>query len=293
MFTRSITERRRPAFFILAALALLLLAGCGSSNTTPAPAVQHSSVITTSAKNSAVATATLKSMPLGNAMLNWNYTDQMLTIQVMLNGLAPSSTHPVQIVQGSCDSQGKTLYPLLNLIADAHGMANGSSKIAVPKGIPEAGWSLNIYNGPELSTAEQSLPLVCGNITNPDTSLRSAQSVQVALVSSPAKGQDASGTTQLRIVGHTLTVKMTVIGLEPNSEHMAHIHSGTCLSQGPVVYTLPVIKADASGKATITATFQNVPNIPANGWYVNVHRGTDLSTQTGFDPIACGNVVLS
>ncbi|MGH2481590.1 MAG: hypothetical protein ACRDHW_18205 [Ktedonobacteraceae bacterium] len=43
----------------------------------------------------------------------------------------------------------------------------------------------------------------------------------------------------------------------------------------------------------MTTTIQNVTGIPSTGWYVNVHRGTDLSTQTGFDPIACGDVTLS
>jgi hypothetical protein len=33
--------------------------------------------------------------------------------------------------------------------------------------------------------------------------------------------------------------------------------------------------------------------IPARGWYINLHNSTDLSTQTGFDPIACGDVVLN
>jgi len=33
-----------------------------------------------------------------------------------------------------------------------------------------------------------------------------------------------------------------------------------------------------------------VSSIPSGQWYVNVHGSTDLNTQTGFDPIACGNV---
>jgi hypothetical protein len=41
---------------------------------------------------------------------------------------------------------------------------------------------------------------------------------------------------------------------------------------------------------TETTVIQGVPSIPEHGWYINVHRTTDLSTQTGFDPITCGNV---
>jgi hypothetical protein len=54
-----------------------------------------------------------------------------------------------------------------------------------------------------------------------------------------------------------------------------------------------VVKANAQGKATITTAVQNVLVIPVHGWYINIHRSKDLSTQTGFDPVACGDVVLS
>jgi hypothetical protein len=42
----------------------------------------------------------------------------------------------------------------------------------------------------------------------------------------------------------------------------------------------------------VTTTINNVTSIPSSGWYVNVHHSTVLSTQTGFDPIACGDVTV-
>ena len=90
-----------------------------------------------------------------------------------------------------------------------------------------------------------------------------------------------------------LTVKVALTGLAPNSMHPEHIHSGTCAKQGSVVYPLTMLVADGSGKAVSNTTIQNVITIPASGWYVNIHDSNDLSTQTGFDPIACGDVTAS
>jgi Cu/Zn superoxide dismutase len=231
-------------------------------------------------------------MPVGNATLNWSHSDQMAAVQVTLTGLAPSSVHPVHIHSGSCGQNGRVLYPLLNLTADMHGVASSTTKLTLPRGIPASGWSLDVYNGPGLSNSDQALSIVCGNITNQGTSLRSNQSVQVPL-SAPASApnQAVRGAATLSLNNRKLTVKLTLSGLVPGSQHAVHIHAGTCASQGPVVYGLPVVKADAAGRVSLTTVIPNVSSMPPAGWYVNVHRSADLSTQTGFDPIACGNVV--
>jgi hypothetical protein len=91
----------------------------------------------------------------------------------------------------------------------------------------------------------------------------------------------------------TLNMDVRLYGLAPNSMHPAHIPAGSCQSQGAVVYPLNVVTADASGNATVTTTIPHVKTIPASGWYVNVPQSTDMSTQTGFDPIVCGNVQIT
>lgn len=314
MFTRYFTGRK---LYGLSALILfaLVLAGCGGKTATNTTESVNNSLSqnapaspSVSASGSTKATATLKHQPVGNANLNWDPTDHMLTVQLMLTGLAPSSIHPVHINQGTCSSSSastpssgtgtstaaKALYPLVNATADAKGVINTSSKVSVPTGIPAKNWYLEVYNGPGLSTAEQATPIACGDIVNHDTSLRSAQTVQVPLQApASAANQGAEGTAQLSIANHTLTVQLTVTGLAPKTQHMVHIHAGTCASQGAVVYPLTALTADASGKAVSTTTIPNVMTIPTTGWYVNVHNSTDLSTQTGFDPITCGDVTTS
>jgi Cu/Zn superoxide dismutase len=298
MFNRYFTERNMYACSALAVL-VLFLAGCGGGNSSSASVTNSiSNPGSTATMGPTSASVTLKHQPSGTATLTWDHTTRMLTAQFMLTGLAPNSTHPVHIGEGNCTSTGSStdrmLYSLANVVADAHGVVNTTSKISVPDGIPAKNWHIEIHNGPGLTTANQSLSLVCGDVVNPNPSLKSMQTVQVALqTQSNDKSQQASGNATLTLSGHTLTVELTLTGLEPNSQHMAHIHSGSCASQGPVVYNLTVVKADASGKSTTTTVIQNVNAIPASGWYINVHYGTDLSTQTGFDPIACGDVVVN
>jgi hypothetical protein len=219
----------------------------------------------------------------------------MLTVKITLTGLAPSSTHPSHIHTGSCSNQGAVVYPLQNIVADATGNATVTTMVPnITNGIPASGWYVNVHNGPGLSPDEQFLPIVCGDVVNSNPSTSAAQSVQVALTEAPgaSTGQAATGKAQLSLSGTTLKVTVTLSGLAPNSMHAAHIHKGSCESQGPVVYPLDNVVADGSGNATVTTTVNNVSAIPSSGWYVNVHRTTALSTQTGFDPIACGNVTL-
>jgi hypothetical protein len=278
-----------PAF-----LLLLLVVGCGNSKTASSTNVKTPIPMATAANGTVNATVTLTHEPVGTANLIWNHTSHDLTVQISLTGLAPNSVHPAHIHEGSCANQGKVLYPLTDVTADTYGVANVTTTVNVPGGIPTSGWSVNVHNGPGLTDPNEFLPIACADIANHDTSLRSSQSVQVPFATAPASsaGQSVIGIARLTLVGHTLTLQMELTGLLSSSEQMAHIHSGSCASQGPVVYALPIIMADGSGKAITTAQFTNVSAIPQTGWYINVHRSTALSTQTGFDPVACGNVVL-
>jgi len=85
-----------------------------------------------------------------------------------------------------------------------------------------------------------------------------------------------------------LTVTLHLRGLQPGSNHAAHIHAGTCSSKGQILYPLKNVVADAAGNATSVTTINNMAGgIPATGWNVTVHQGP--TAQTG--DLFCGNVV--
>jgi Cu/Zn superoxide dismutase len=295
MVTQYFMNRKANLLAVLGVVAALLLVGCGGSSSGPASSPTAASTSTsTSATTTTNASATLKHQPQGMATISWDPASKGLTVKISLTGLAPSSTHPAHIHSGSCANQGAVVYPLQNVVADAHGVGTSTTTIkSVPNLLP-SGWYLNIHNGPNLTPSDQFLPIACSDLTFSNISTTSSLSVQVPLNAAPGSSEDqsASGMAQMTLSGGTLTVKLTLSGLAPNSKHAAHIHSGSCESQGAVVYPLPTVVADASGNASATDTIPNVSSIPSSGWYVNIHHSTDLSTQTGFDPIACGNVIV-
>ncbi|HEX3641803.1 MAG TPA: CHRD domain-containing protein [Ktedonobacteraceae bacterium] len=272
---------------VLILASMLIVGACATAATPPSPS--GAPTLPTQIQ------VTLDHSPVGTSDLTWNAANQTLTVKVAMTGLAPSSTHPEHIHAGDCSSDGAIVYTLKPIVADSLGAGTSETTITgVKDGIPAKGWYINVHNGPNLSPDIQAAPIACANITNSTTSTKNNQSVHVTLGGTPAANESASGTAQLSIESGKLTVKLTVTGLAPNSTHIAHIHKGSCEAQGAVLYPLTSVVADASGKGTSTTTVPNVSSIPASGWYVNVHRAStkdDLSTQTGFDPITCGNVV--
>ncbi|WP_322480615.1 CHRD domain-containing protein [Thermogemmatispora sp.] len=101
------------------------------------------------------------------------------------------------------------------------------------------------------------------------------------------------GTAQLTWTpqDHTLTVKVSMQGLVPGTSHPAHIHKGSCQHAGPVVYPLPMLRADEHGQASITAIFKGeTQGIPVSGWYINVHNGPTAITADQMQSISCGDI---
>ncbi|HWE60987.1 MAG TPA: CHRD domain-containing protein [Chloroflexota bacterium] len=81
----------------------------------------------------------------------------------------------------------------------------------------------------------------------------------------------------------TMNVAVTVAGLEPNTTHAEHIHTGnSCSSNGPIKYPLPMLHANAAGDASATGTIP-ISTAPTKGFYVNIH-------DTNGTPIACGTL---
>lgn len=91
--------------------------------------------------------------------------------------------------------------------------------------------------------------------------------------------------------GQTETT-LSLIGLEPGSSHVNHIHEGTGCGAGEytaVVETLTSVDADESGDGTATTTVNLAFAEVTNGSHVFViHAGATLADDP--TPIACGHI---
>lgn len=95
---------------------------------------------------------------------------------------------------------------------------------------------------------------------------------------------------------HTVTVTVDAFGLTPGA-HAAHIHSGSCYSQGPVAYGLRDFVADSYGDIIDqTRVVGGVTRYPASGWYFNLHQGNAKNILRNgqpaiqFRPLLCVNI---
>jgi hypothetical protein len=242
-----------------------------------------------------LAVASLGHTANGSAQLDWSPVSDSLTVTLYVSGLQANTVHPAHIHAGNCLSDGAIIYPLTNVVGNAAGNAVSKTVISgIKNGIPATGWYINISVGPTISTPAQGAAIACGNIANSNTSRAAAQSVTTALGATSSPNQSAYGVSLLALRGSTLTVYTTVYHLVPGSSHAAHIHAGSCEYQTPgsILYPLTTLTANAKGVARSVTTISGVGAIPTAGWYINIHSGTDLSTQIGFDPIACGNATI-
>ncbi len=235
--------------------------------------------------------------PNGSSQLSWNSTTKDLTVTTKLTGLQPNSVHPAQIHQGTdCASNGPVLYNLNDVVADKAGNSTSTTVLHnITSGIPQTGWYIKVHSGPTLESdgGKGGIAVACGTVTNNNASTAQSQSVVTNLGATTDENQSASGTATLELKGQSLVVTLNQSHLVPGSVHAAHIHAGSCENQvpGSILYTLNNVVADNNGNGSSVTTIQSISQIPQTGWYINVHFGTDLSTQVGFDAIACGNVV--
>ncbi len=286
----------RHAAVCLVAAGALILGACSNSSQT-----SSSSPPSPASGGHSLPAIQLADMPTGTATLSWNPTTKLITTAVDMHGFTPSSSHAMHIHPGTCADQTQPpSVPFPDISADAGGTVNQSVvSDPVPSGIPRGSY-LNIHLAPSAQlgapTDVSFTPIACADIPagTPPTG-----PVTLTLQTPPQHGQTPHGTATLAYNGttHSLGVEMKASGLPPNSAHAAHIHSGSCLAQGAVLYPLPDLQANASGDASMTTTVNDVNSAPpATGSYVNVHMGPMSQILSGnsptllFAPILCGDV---
>ena len=99
-----------------------------------------------------------------------------------------------------------------------------------------------------------------------------------------------TGTGQVYKGAGTFTVSIQLHGMKANSEHVSHVHIGSCAKPGNIAYALLTVVADAQGKATATSVVAEYYSMPATGWYVNVHEGENMDEAEYVPSISCGDL---
>ncbi len=236
---------------------------------------------------------TLAPQPVGTVSLAQT-SSGTVRADLDITGLAPGVAHAVDIQSGSCDALGPAVVNFSPVTADASGRAVASltSAGSLPR-LSQA--ALMIHLGANVTDPTENLPVACVNLTGWHGSSTNRSVMPLSDQSGPAHGGAVlhyDGATE------TLTAHVVVSGLAPYSQHAAHLHAGSCATQGPVVLGLPDLVANRWGVADQTATISGVTSAPpASGWYLNVHLGamSQILGASGqptvlFQPLACGNV---
>ncbi len=243
-------------------------------------------------------TVRLTPMPTGTVAVTWDPGTRLITAAVDMEGFTPSDTHAMRLYPGSCTEQGQPpSVPFPDISANPGGSVRESvtSTTPQPNGIP-GGTYLNIHLGSSAQLGRPGtlgyMPIACADI--PRTTPTHGP---VQLMLRPTTNLVSTATLTYNPGDRTLRVAVQASGLPPNSSHAVHIHSGSCMTQGDVLYPLPDLRADRSGRASVTTILHNIQSAPpARGWYLNVHMGAANEIQQGstptvlFAPILCGDI---
>ncbi len=197
-------------------------------------------------------------------------------VRITMFGLTPGSVHTVTLHAN----------PVGTLTANATGQASASF---TAKTIPGGGKVRILDAGPGTAVIAQACPL--GN-RNGRYKLHAIEA------GFPQGSLGGHATLVYDPSAKTITVTLTASGLTPGA-HAAHIHIGSCQSQGPVTYMFTDFTADSHGNIHNQArVVTGVTSVMLNGgWYFNLHQGNsnNILTKGGqptifFRPLLCANI---
>lgn len=213
----------------------------------------------------------LRAMPAGTVTISRG-DHGVLLAHVFVAGLTPGSEHSVSFVTGS----GRTV-PFTILTADSTGQAAAT---LTSQGRVDAvrGGRLIISLGDTVAYSAMISMTNSGSLAAEpiaEASFPAGAGETVTLRPVSPYGRPA-GVTAITFdpSAQTLTITVTAAGLTPGP-HAAHIHLGSCQSQGAVKYMIPDFIADSNGVIVDqTRVVTGVTSYPGPGnWYLNLHMG--------------------
>lgn len=278
-----------------AALAAAALAGPALPGTSPAGASTNAPVRAASpaapGAYGARARLTLRAMPAGRITFRRDRRHR-LVVRAALYGLTPGSSHAVDLrVPGR---SGVIRFSLLTATSGGWAATTLSSNFT---GRWRPGSRLLIRMGVGGGRVAREPIAETRRLLHPGR--RPHRLIPVEVTRHGVSYGTPRGGATLAYSGsrHTLTVTVHAIGVAPGP-HAAHIHLGSCMSQGPVRYMLRDLVASRRGvivHAVRVFTHVMTP-IPAHGWYLNIHQGNSGDILSNgqptifFRPLLCTDI---
>ncbi|MGH3405768.1 MAG: CHRD domain-containing protein, partial [Streptosporangiaceae bacterium] len=237
------------------------------------------------------AALTLRPMPAGTVRFGRGRHGR-LTVHADMFGLTPGSSHRVDLVRpGRSRAIG-----FGTLTASSAGQADATLRSGFAGRLPR-GSRLVIRMGTGNSRVATEPIARTRRLRHPRRRPRRLIAVEVSPGGVSYGTPRGRATISYNGARQTLTVTVSASGVTPGP-HAAHIHLGSCQSQGPVTYMLRDLVASRRGRiqpAVRVFTHVTAP-IPAHGWYLNIHQGNSGDILSNgqptifFRPLICANI---
>ena len=228
-------------------------------------------------------------MPAGRVTLGRAHG--RLTVRPVMFGLTPGSSHAVRLLV-----RGRAWAVRFSpLTANSAGQAASTLRSSFAGRLPR-GSVLVIYMGAGHSRVAREPIAVTSGISRVSRWSHRLIPVEVSRRGTSYGTPRGRATISYNGRRQTLTITVSASGLTPGP-HAAHVHLGSCMSQGPVEYMIPDLVASRRGilRAVRVLTHITTP-IPARGWYLNIHQGNSGDILSGgqptifFRPLLCADI---
>ena len=233
----------------------------------------------------------LNAMPVGSVAFGRDRRNR-LTVTAVMYGLTPGSSHRVNLLS----SNRYYVIRFGTLTANNGGQARATltSNYTGPW-VP--GMRLVIHMGTGHGSVARQRIAQTGVLGRFTTRWHTLTAVEYSYTGVSYGTPSGLATISYNWHRKTLTVTVNASGVTPGL-HAAHIHLGSCMSQGPVKYMLKDLLANSRGKiVNAVRVFTNVTKpIPPSGWYLNIHQGNSNQILSNgnptiyFRPLLCANI---
>ena len=233
----------------------------------------------------------LNAMPVGTVAFGRDRRNR-LTVSAVLYGLTPGSSHRVNLLS----SNAYYVIRFGTMTANSVGQVRATLTSSYT-GPWVPGMRLVIHMGTAHGSVARQRIAQTGVLGRFSTRWHQLTAVEYSYTGVSYGTPSGVATVSYSARRKTLTVTVNASGVTPGL-HAAHIHLGSCMSQGPVKYMLKDLLANSHGKiVNAVRVFPNVTTpIPASGWYLNIHQGNSNQILSNgnptiyFRPLLCAKI---